>query len=417
MLGLVVAVGSSLPAQTLSLREVVQRALERRPLMQQARAQTRVGEEEVNLAWSRYYPSAQLELIAKEGPAAAPNLFTLGLVNSILTRNVGSSLVVQQTLLDSGTRHHHLEAQQFELRRLQSEERLVASRLVLEVTRAYIRLWAAQERLQLCLADLEARRSLWSQAELRLKKGLISRVEATQAESLVNEAEALAAQTDTELRQARVELQRVQGLPPGPGGSVLAPTWAPPGREEKPDWSQRPELQVLELAEKARERDALSAEQELGPSLKGLATVGYLNVAPENQGVNHTYAVGLALTFPFADGGASQARGQIRRHQAEALRAAREEMQLALQSELERSLGALDLQRRLDKLRASQLQLATYQSESTRLRFKHGLVSMLEVVQAQLARSNAEQSLLRTRVALLTAEAELHFAQGHPWPW
>lgn len=148
------------PVVELTLLEAVEQALRHNPKkVDEFQARQQVAEAQQEVAESALYPQIQLEAIVKEGPPAAPNLFTQGLVNSILTRQAGASFVLSQTVLDSGARYHRLLAREHESRAQSHTLALERARLVLKVAKAYYHGFLAQEFLTQTNHDLELRRS------------------------------------------------------------------------------------------------------------------------------------------------------------------------------------------------------------------------------------------------------------------
>lgn len=242
-------------------------------------------------------------------------------------------------------------------------------------------------------------------------------MDVSQALLQVQESEIQRLEAESQFVLACQNLAQLQGLDSSPRYQLLAPSL--PGGLSDPSLPspERPEIQALSEQMLARQESARAAEGEGGPSLKFLATAGYLNVGPENLGQNRYYAVGLALTLPIFDGGAARARTLVYQRQSEATRAALREMSLELTHQLEKARAQLEALKAMEEVRTHQLEEARYQVRSAQLRYGHGLTSMQEVYLAQESLTRTERAAMLTVHQRRVAEAEFRFANGQVWPW
>jgi outer membrane protein TolC len=405
------------PAVELTLLKAVEQALRSNPKVDELLARQQEAEAQREVAESALYPQIQLEAILKEGPPAAPNLFTQGLVNSILTRQAGASFVLSQTVLDSGARYHRLLAREHETRAQSHTQILERARLFLKVVKAYYQGYLAQELLTQANRDLELRRSTQQLADQKFRRGLTPRLDVSQALLQVQESEIQRLEAESQFVLACQNLAQLQGLDSSPLYQLLEPGLPEGLSDQSLPAMERPEIQALSEQMLARQELARAADGEGGASLKFLATAGYLNVGPENLVQNRYYAVGLAFTLPVFDGGAAQARTLVYQRQTEATRAALREMSLELTHQLEKARAQLEAWKAMEDLRKHQLEEARYQVRSAQLRYRHGLNSIQEVYLAQESLTRTERAALLTVHQRRVAEAELRFASGQVWPW
>jgi outer membrane protein TolC len=413
----VLQLGTAQERSRVTLDQAVAQALAHHPSLLRSQENRLELESTRQTAESRLYPQISLEAIAKDGPSSAPNLNALGLVNSILTRNVGASFVLSQTILDSGFRYHTILSRQHEVEAAQRLQELERARVVLGVYRAYYQALLSESLVLQSERDLDLRQATLKLADTRFRKGLTARVDVALAEMQAQEAQVVRLESLTFRQVAYSDLQRAQGLDQPVDYLVEEPAAGSPGADLSPDLEQRPEITSLDQQILARQQAAQAAQSEFGASLRFLASAGTLRVAPENQTANHIYAVGLALTIPLFDGGASEGNSQQQLHRAAALQAARQELLQTLRNQLERARANLALQTDLEGLRQKQREQARYLASSALLRYRNGLTPMLEVFQAQRLLTEADRTALSAHHNRLAAEAEYRFAAGGELPW
>ncbi|HEX6994478.1 MAG TPA: efflux transporter outer membrane subunit [Gammaproteobacteria bacterium] len=298
--------------------------------------------------------------------------------------------------------------------------RAVALSLIGEVADAYLALLEADARIGLAEATVASRREELEIAERRLDAGAVSALEVAQVETLLTQAE-------TEL--AALKLQRAQAsnaltvLVGGPLDAEL-PEPAPLGEQA----SDVPLAAGLPSELLAARPDVIAAEQRLiaaranigaaraafFPSISLTGTSGYSS--SELDGLfsqdGRTWTFGPSLTLPLFDLGRRRANVTIAEAREDVAVADYERtIQTAFREVADALAGRRYLAEQVDaQRRATEAQREL--AELARRRYDAGVVSYLEVLDAERNLFDAEQALLQVRRAEAANLIALYVALG-----
>lgn len=414
--------------EVLTLREAVGRALENNRQPRAAKLQEGAAREDLAVSRSRYLPRLYLESSAAlsttpstvfmmkldEGRINPGSDFAAGTLNRPAARgDFGTALTLSQPLLDpgvsTGVQLAAKDAEAASLSLLKSREQ-VAYRVYLaylEVRKAR----AYREIADQALADAGEHGRL---AGVREKDGLGLKSDRLRAQTALSEAEQRLVTVRNDLLLARLRLNLVLG---GPAEGTVDIGEIPELREPPADLaalaqSSRPELKV---AEKAVEKGDLLVRQARNAYLPTVyANAGYqVNDRDLPLGFdNDSWHVGVNLRWELFDGG-SRSHGRqkaelSRKAAAELLDDERRDVALGItESALRRQEAAL----RLASARAA-LEAAGEGARLTTLRFRNGLSSMVELMDAESVLNRSRANLVEVENALLASTGELYYQAG-----
>ncbi len=292
--------------------------------------------------------------------------------------------------------------------------------LVREVADAYLRTLEARARIALAERTVESRREEMTLAEQRLEAGVISALELAQTETLLRQAETeLAALRYAEAQSANALALLVGGpldreLPAGaPLGEQVSDA---PLRAGLPSelLAARPDVRAAEERLRAARADIGAARAAFFPSIVLTASSGYASTELGElfEADGHTWSFGPTLSVPIFDFG--RRRGNL-----DAARA-REQLaiadyELAIQTAFQEVANALAGRRYLaEQVEAQALGTAAQRrlAELARQRYQEGVISYLEVLDAERNLFAAEQALLEARRAQATNLIALYVALG-----
>jgi len=298
--------------------------------------------------------------------------------------------------------------------------RAVALSLVREVADTYLALLEADARIRLAEATVASRREELEISERRLEAGAVSALEVAQVETLLTQAE-------TQL--AALRLQRAQSgnaltvLIGGPLDDEL-PEPAPLGEQasDEPLATGLPsELLVARPDIIAAEQRLIAARANIGaaraaffPSISLTASSGYSSSELDDMFSQdgNTWAFGPSLTIPIFDLGRRRANvtvAEAREHRAVA--EYERTIQTAFREVADALAGRRYLAEQVDaQQRATEAQRAL--AELARTRYQAGVVSYLEVLDAERNLFDAEQALLQVRRAEAANLIALYVALG-----
>jgi multidrug efflux system outer membrane protein len=306
-------------------------------------------------------------------------------------------------------------------RYLASQEAAQAVRLVLigDVAETYLTQLELTERLRLTEATLASRAETREIVARRRDVGLAGELDLLQADGALALARAELASLRRQLAAAGNALTLLTGasldaLPPGRGleAQRLVADLAPGLPAEV--LLRRPDVRAAEAQLKAANADIGAARATFFPNITLTAALGFASRGLSDlfDAASGTWLFQPALRWPLFDAGRTQAGVDL----AEARKlAAVAEYERTIQQAFREVADGLAARRSLvDQLAAQQVQ-ARIQAERLSLaeaRFRAGLTSFLDVLDAQRELYAAEQAVVQTRRAWLVNAVRLYQALG-----
>lgn len=308
---------------------------------------------------------------------------------------------------------------------LQEEEarRTLAQAVVAETIALYLDMEAVERRLQIAEQSIQAFRQSLQFVETRYRRGLTSVLDVRQARRVLAQAETIVPQLEQELGIIQQQLAGLLGRYPATQAprkqpedyyKQLAPV--PPGLPSDLLW-QRPDLRAAESNLKALNERVGVAKANRLPTITLTGRYGWssedLNTLLRTENVVWNLTTGIVQ--PLFDAGklrAGQREAEARYQQGVA-----QYVQTALDAfaEVERALliRASQLDRRARELRFLEEARATQRVAESR--YIRGLVIYLDVLNAQITRFQAEDSLVLVDLAIYRNRVALHRALGGGW--
>jgi len=273
----------------------------------------------------------------------------------------------------------------------------------------YLEALRADRAVVAAQANVELAQALLKLAQDQRNAGIATGVDVTRAQTRLAEQQVGLAQAQTASEQARLNLQRVVGLPLG--GPLTLTDQLRFVEEPLPSVEtavaqaahDRREIQVAEEENRVSELELKSARAEYLPSLEVLGDYGSSGITPDRFDLP-TRRVAVQLNVPIFNGGLTQGRVT-----AAASRQRQTELELAnIRGQVEEDvrLALTTLRTAAVQVRAAEesVTLAQRELEMARDRFRAGVGDNLEVITAQTSLANA-------RVAQVTALAQHNAAR------
>lgn len=426
-------VGPALGAEgprPLTLREAVEIALEKSPLLRAAALAVDAAGAEAERARAGFLP----RLDVSEGYTRSNNpFFAFGakLDQGRFTQddfaldrlnrpdplgNFRTSFSLVQSLFQGGRILNGYE--QARLDRAATEQ--VAGRqrqeVIFQVARSYYRLLLAQEELAVTEAAVKAAEANADLARARYEAGLV--VESDLLSARVRLAalrqQEIAARNEVPL--ARSALNDAIGLPLETGVTTpekleLRPERHPPGEDlEGLALQKRPDYRQVSLQEQALERALASARGAYLPSIDARAAYELNHFHPVTEGQDN-WSVGVVLQWNAFNGGADRARVAEARANLERTRALRQRLRSAIGVQVREA----SLHLRTARERVSVAETAVAQAEESlrmnRDRYEAGLTTIVDLLASEAAltqaRGNLAWSLYDYGVGLAALELSL----------
>ena len=304
------------------------------------------------------------------------------------------------------------------------QEDLAREQVAIFTALTYLEALRSDRALLAANADVDLAQALLTLATDQRTAGVATGVDVTRAETRLAQQQVRLAQSQTALDEARLQLQRVIGLPLG---SVLTLTDAMRFTNETlpavdsavaQAEQDRPEGRIAAAQVTLIGYQRRAARAELLPNLEFLGDYGVSGITPTNTDLP-TRRAALQLNVPIFNGGLTRGRiavatSQERQSELE-LNSTRgqieEDVRLAFASLHTTAEGV----RAADKL----LELAQRELEMARDRFRAGVADNLEVISAQTALADARAAqitaLAQYNASRLNLAAALGHAQAFRW--
>lgn len=291
--------------------------------------------------------------------------------------------------------------------------------LVAQVAQAYLNLRSLTEQLQLAQDTLQTRQSNLKLAQRRFDVGAASALDLRQSETLVQAARVSSATLTRQRAQAENALtllvgKRIQDLPPGQDLSLQNIVVDIPAGVPSELLTRRPDIRAAEHALLAANANIGAARAAFFPSISltgsyGSASTSLGNLFSSGTG---TWSFGPSISLPIFDYGRNSANldvAKVRKNQAvvnyeKAIQSAFREVADALvaRSALDEQLNAQE-----DTLRVEQEHL-----KLTEIRYRNGISSALDELDAQRNLFTAQQALIQARQLRLNNAIDLYRALG-----
>ncbi|MCA9470617.1 MAG: efflux transporter outer membrane subunit [Nitrospirales bacterium] len=316
-----------------------------------------------------------------------------------------------------------LEAVEAEAEALEMERRGIVLTLISDVGESYFRLRELDEQIEIAETNLALRQDSLNLLLTRAEAGLISDLDVRRAEILVAES---AAQIPELRRQRAAQVHHLEVLTGSPPDALALP------RKPLRDVVTQPEIPVgLPADLLARRPDIVQVEHSLMaanarigearayffPSLSITGNGGFQTSEFDRwfNWASRSMAIGPSITLPIFLGKTNVARLEIAEVRYEQM--LQQYHQTILNAFREVSDLLVALQTRAEQLKYQGRQVAAAQDARAlaEIRYRKGLVTYLDVLDAQRSVLTAEQSLVSTERARLTEMVALFKAVGGGW--
>ena len=321
-----------------------------------------------------------------------------------------------------GQKRRSVESAEADWRALEFDRQAITVSLVGEIATAYFKLLDIDNRLAISKDTVETRQESVRIARLRKEGGVISKLEVTQAEVELATAKVtiptlLHSQTVTEN-----QLSILLGMPPGDIerhltiNQQILPSNVPAGLPAAL-LRQRPDIQAAEQKIIAANAGIGVAEAEFYPKLVLTGAYGresyQLSELLNSSG--ETWLIGLDAAMPIFNAGRNKARLEVARQQYE--QACLGYRRIVLRS-LQEVSSWLETYRRSEEALDARYQLMAASEEYVRLarlQYYNGVLSYLDLLDAQRQLFNAELSLSESKRDRLLSLVQLYKALGGGW--
>jgi outer membrane protein TolC len=386
----------------------------------------------VGLAQSQYYPMLALQASADYGRQSAPLPLTPTEAGYMKVDAEEASPVVELewVLLDFGRRSADVTGAKNQLLAANLGFNAHHQQVVFKVQGAFYELSKARGRIDVAQSSLDSANKVLEAAEERFKNGLATAPDVSQARQQAAQAAFDLEAVLVEERDAQVNLAEAVGILPTTPLNVVdfsrlpIPTNLEASVENFIDKSlkQRPDLLAKVAILRQKEAEIKKARSAYYPTLALQGKAGgaferaQVDVAdrtlPWASSQEPTWGVGLELSWSWFDGGARKRKLEIAKSEREAAQHELEDSRDKAISQVWQYYSDTKLAiSRLD-VAAALLDASQKSYDQTFESYKNGLSSLVDVLSAHRALSQAKYTQLNTRATVLESTAALAFASG-----
>lgn len=400
----------------LSLEQALSRALEVNPTLAKARARLEEGRGAISEVKSGGNPRLELQsrysFLTPELDFTSP----MGSMPLVVNNNLQASLVFEQTIATFGRLRWARQAAEFKLASLEQEFERQRQRVEYEVAVTYSGLQTARQQIGVAESALSARERFVDDLHKRERVGTSAGFDVLVAEvaQAQDEQRLVLAQQQSELALSRLQVllglpreQEVETLPlPLPSALELVEST----RAVESALGRRAELRALDLAIEAATAKTFFEQSQDNPTL-GFQTRYDQRTSTAFQTPNQ-WAVGLELRIPLYDGGLSRAKTSQAKAVVSQLRESRRELERQIRLEVEEALVRCRTSAQNLAVGLRTQESAQEASRLADLRFRLGVGTHQEVLDAQANARQAQHEVFEAQQGLREAHWQLEFAQG-----
>jgi outer membrane protein TolC len=320
-----------------------------------------------------------------------------------------------QNLLDiSSRRALHAREQDIKASDLTSAD--LREQVVLAVTGLYLQAIAGHARIISATAQVTTAEALLKNAQDRKDAGTSPAIVVLRAQVQLQSLQQRQIYYEGEEKKDLLALGRAIGLPLGQAIKLTDPGFSEPlppmtlDEMLKAAYANRRDYQAAQASLRAAELDKTSKHAEKYPTADLTANYGAIGISPVNS--HGTFTVAGELNIPIFQGGKVEADELAADAIIQKRRAALENLRGQIDNEVRTSLIDTQNSFRQVEVARSSIQLAQQQLAQSQDRFRAGVTDNLEVVQAQEAVANAEETLISSLFVFNVSRAALVRAEG-----
>ena len=412
MVLLLAVAGGTWAAEPLTLAEALAVARANHPQVEEAAAGLAAAEARQGQAMAGYLPQINISADWSRGESF---LTALGSIKE--TELTTTAVTLRQNIYDFGRTSGTYDAAKGAKRA--AVQGLAATRqdVAMRVKSAWYLLHSAEQQVEASRKTVEAREALFHQAAEFFNHGVRSRVEKARSEANLFAAKSLLIRAENNRALARLELANAMGVPVLPdrplAEAAAAGDPAVAGdvallREEA--MTARPELKRLAALAEAADAGRRAARSGYLPTLSGVASVGEAakSVLPDGP----VWTLGVAVNLPLFSGFST--REQVREAEASQRGVAAQLSNQRLLVIRDVDAAWLGVQEAKARREASESEaMAAREGETLAMaRYREGVGSLVEAIDAQAQAMNAETALIQAGYDQCVAAVRLERALG-----
>lgn len=405
----------------LTLKQAQEIALTQHPDILSSKFQIKAGQEEVVQTEARYFPQ-----IYGDAAGVIPNKKTNarigtgtieGITNPLILKHVSYGVVVNQLITDFGQTSNLVSAAKSGVEAKIAKSLSIRDRIIFNVTRAYYNQLLAQEILTVAQETLKVRNTLLEKIQLLYQARLKALFDVDVARKSIDEAKLLILNAQNDLDDAQAELSQTLGygelkyfsltekISTHPYLSKLEPLL-------KIAKQSNPDLITLRAEVLEKKFQYESAQAENYPTVSATGFAG-MNPVREKSQMNSSYATaGVTVDVPIFTGGLITAKERKKLFEIKAV----EKELISKENKLMR-----DVRQAWNNVQSTYQNISVLKElflnnvkalELAQARYEFELISIVDLIQEHLRKTQSEVSFTKARYEYLINRALLNLLLG-----
>lgn len=396
----------------LSLRQCIAIALKNHPTVSAAAGAIHQSESKIGKARAGYYPQLSLQSgYSRIGPPAA------SLTNSSYDY-YSNALNLNQTLFDFGKTSTAVDIQKLGKQSAEADFQDTASLITYNVQEAYFSLLKAKMSETVAVETVNQFQQHFEVARTFFETGKSSKIDVTSAEVNLSNARIQLISAQNALRIWRVNLNKAMGVITAPEYEIqekfnMEPADITFEAALARAYENRPDIQSIAWKKGALEKTVDLNKKDYLPVLSGNAAYGY---AGQNDDLNQSWNVGVALTFPFFTGFSTKYAVEEARASLEITKANEEALRQKVFQEVKSAW--LNRHEAFERIETGKITVrqAEESLELAQGRYATGVGNSIEITDAMIKLNNAKMTYIAALSDFNIAEAGLEKAMGAKTP-
>jgi outer membrane protein len=428
VLALIVLGRSQLLAQvpipdSLTVQQTVQLVLGSHPAVQQSSASIIAAGARVDQSRSSLYPQiAAAGSAVRTAPVPSLDVPGVGSFSLVPRMRYVAGLTASQTVWDFARRSTAVELARSRGDTAATHRDLVRSRLAFLTIDDFYAVLFLRRSLEVEDEQIDALNQHLAVIQQRVRTGVATNFDVLTTQVRVATARSVRIDVANQLDRKMIELRQLLGLPEDrplalKGDFTLAAVGLDPDSLEAAALAGRPEVQLARQAEGASVVERRLATLGDRPSLRVGLQVGIQNgYVPNLETMKGNWNASVSVQVPVFDGRRTRSRVAEATARLDAAREHTRDVERRVATEVQQA--AADVRASLAKLETSELQVqqAVAAVSLAETRYQAGVITNLEVLDAQTALSEARLLQLRAQYAFVRSRYELERAVGAtPW--
>jgi len=314
------------------------------------------------------------------------------------------------------------QASKYEVKLSVEQQKLSTQQITTATAISYLTVLAAEQAVDAANSNVQLAQTLLALAANQRKAGLANGIDVARAETRLANQQVQLAQAQTDLDNARLELQRLlcgvdgQIIPSSIRLSDAMRLTVDPSREAeeavKQALNDRVEVKVASEMLQIATTQHKAANADLLPTVGIFGDYGSSGLKP-NDTDYATRNVGVRLDLPIFNGGRTHSEIKVAASRQRESEAQLQDVRAAVEKDVRQAL--LNVKTREEQVRAAQMASSLGERELVLAqdRFKNGVADNVEVVNAQTVLEDARLRLVSSLAQFNVARLNLASALGH----